>query len=84
MTYEVFAMPLIHYIKVILAVVLGLVVVGILLWLINTYVPMAGSIRAILNIVVVLATCVGVLQAVGLWAPVVRVWNDLTHHRLPG
>ena len=77
-------MPLMHYIKVILSVVLALVVIGIVLWLINTYVPMAGSIRAILNIVVVLATCVGVLQAVGLWAHAVRIWNDLTHHRIPG
>jgi predicted membrane protein len=77
-------MPLIHYIKVILTVVVALVLIGIVLWLINTYVPMAGSIRAILNIVVVLATCVGVLQAVGLWAPVVRIWNNLTHSRIPG
>jgi len=49
------------------------------LWLINTYVPMAGSIKAILNIFVVVATCVGVLQAVGLWSQVVRLWGSITH-----
>jgi len=63
-------------------IVLGLIVVGIGLWLINTYVPMAGSIKAILNIVVVVATCVGILQQVGLWAQVVRLWGNLTNHRL--
>ncbi len=57
--------------------VLALLVVGIVLFLINTYVPMAGSIKTILNIVVVLATCVGVLQAVGLWGEVVSTWNRL-------
>ena len=68
--------------RVVVNIVLGLIVVGIGLWLINTYVPMAGSIKAILNIVVVVAVCVGVLQQVGLWSQVVRMWGDLTHHRL--
>jgi undecaprenyl pyrophosphate phosphatase UppP len=63
-------------------VVLTLIVVGMALWLINTYIPMAGSIRTILNIVVVVATCVGVLQAVGLWSEIVRLWNNLLSHRI--
>lgn len=63
-------------------IVLVLLVVGMGLWLINTYIPMAGSIKAILNIVVVIATCVGVLQAVGLWPQVVKIWGDLTKHRI--
>ena len=63
-------------------IVLALIVVGVGLWLINTYIPMAGSIKAILNIVVVLATIVGVLQQVGLWGRVVRMWDDLTHREL--
>jgi len=65
-----------------LYVVAGLIVIGVALWLINTYIPMAASIRTILNIVVVIATCVGVLQAFGLWGNVVRMWNDLTHRRI--
>ena len=56
-------------IRTVLAVVLALIVVGMGLWLINTYVPMAGAIKGILNIVVVLATCVLVLQAIGLGSP---------------
>jgi predicted membrane protein len=52
-------MPLIY-------VVLTLLVAGVILWLINTYVPMVGSIKTILNLVVVVVVCVWVLQAFGL------------------
>ena len=62
-------------------VVLGLLFVGMLLWLINTYVPMAKSIKAILNIVVVVTVCVRVLQALGLWDDVTRMWDNLIGHR---
>ena len=41
--------------------------VGVLLYLINRYIPMASSIKTILNVVVVVAVCVWVLQATGLW-----------------
>ncbi len=71
--------PMPGHIKTVVNVVLALLVVGMVLWLINTYVPMAGSIKAILNIFVVVATCVGVLQAVGLWEQVVRLWGSITH-----
>jgi len=74
--------PLPGNIKTILNVVLALIVVGMGLWLINTYVPMAGSIKAILNIVVVVATCVQVLRALGLWNRTMRLWSNLTHHRI--
>jgi hypothetical protein len=40
------------------------------LYLINRYIPMASSIKTILNVVVVVAVCVWVLQAVGLWTNV--------------
>ena len=56
-------MPLVY-------IVLVLIVVGVGLWLINTYIPMAGSIKTILNVVVVVAVVVWVLQAVGLWGRV--------------
>jgi hypothetical protein len=66
----------------IVIVVLTLIAVGVFLWAINTYIPMAQSIKNILNIVVVVATCVWVLQAFGLWSSVVRLWDELTHRRL--
>jgi hypothetical protein len=53
-----------------ITIVLVLIVVGVILWLINNYIPMAGPIKAILNVVVVVAIAIWVLQAVGLWATV--------------
>jgi predicted membrane protein len=50
-----------------LNVVIALIVVGVALWLINRFIPMAYSIKTILNVVVVVAVCVWVLQVVGLW-----------------
>ena len=51
-----------------LTLVFGLIVVGVALWLINRYIPMASSIKTILNVVVVVAVCVWVLQATGMWS----------------
>ncbi len=55
-----------------LYIVLVLIVVGIGLWLINNYVPMASSIKAILNAVVVIAVLVWVLKATGVWTDVLN------------
>jgi len=51
-------------------IVVALIVVGLALWLINNFIPMASSIKAILNVVVVVAVAVWVLQAVGMWGRV--------------
>ena len=67
-------MPLIY-------IVLTLVVAGVIMWLINTYIPMASGIRAILNVVVVIALSVWVLQAFGLWQSVVNY--RVTSHGAP-
>jgi predicted membrane protein len=53
-----------------LNVVVALIVVGVALWLINRFIPMASSIKTILNVVVVIAVGVWVLQATGLWGHV--------------
>jgi predicted membrane protein len=50
-------------------IVVALIVVGVALWLINRFIPMASSIKAILNVVVV-AVGIWVLKAVGLWGQV--------------
>jgi predicted membrane protein len=52
--------------------VLALIVVGVALWLINRFIPMASSIKTILNVVVVVAVGIWVLQSVGLWGEVTR------------
>jgi predicted membrane protein len=61
-------MPILHLVFV-------LILVGVGLWMINRFIPMASSINTILNVVVVVAVCVWVLQAVGLW-------GDLTSYRI--
>lgn len=55
-------MPLIN-------LVIALIIVGVALWLINRFIPMASSIKTILNVVVVVSVCVWVLQVTGLWGP---------------
>jgi uncharacterized membrane-anchored protein len=47
-------------------IVLVLVVAGLILWLINTYVPMAGGIKSLLNVVVFVVLLIWVLQVFGL------------------
>jgi hypothetical protein len=49
-----------------LQVVIVLVVVGVLLWLVNRYIPMASSINSILNGVVVIAVVLWLLNIFGL------------------
>jgi hypothetical protein len=47
-------------------VVLTLIVVGVLLWLVNTYIPMDGKIKSILNGVVVIAVVLWLLYGFGI------------------
>ncbi len=51
-----------------MSILITLIVVGVLLWLVNTYVPMDGKIKQILNAVAVIATVVWVLNAFGLFS----------------
>jgi hypothetical protein len=43
-----------------------LVLVGLVMWLINTYIPMAGAIKSLLNIVVFVVLLIWILQTFGL------------------
>ncbi|MGP8169888.1 Thivi_2564 family membrane protein [Rhodoblastus sp.] len=52
-------MPLIN-------VVVILIVVGVLLWLVNNYIPMDSKIKSILNAVVVICVVIWLLQAFGV------------------
>jgi hypothetical protein len=49
-----------------IGVILTLVVVGVLLWLLNNYIPMDGKIKRILNALVVIVVVIWLLQAFGL------------------
>jgi hypothetical protein len=63
-------MPLINLVVV-------LIVVGVLLWLVNNYVPMDGKIKRILNVVVVIVVVLWLLQVFGLLTGIgnIRVGN---------
>jgi thiol:disulfide interchange protein len=60
-----------------LNIAIALIVVGVALWLINNYIPMASSIKTILNVVVVVAVGIWVLKVFGLWGQVTSY--RLTH-----
>ena len=50
-----------------LQVLVVLLVVGLLLWLVNSFIPMQGTIRSILNAVVVIAVVLWLLNIFGLF-----------------
>ena len=49
-----------------ITVVAALIVVGVVLWLINRFIPMQGQIKGILNAVVVIAVVIWLLKLFGL------------------
>jgi hypothetical protein len=49
-----------------ISLIIALIVVGVLLWLVNTYIPMDRKIKQILNAVVVVAVVVWLLNVLGL------------------
>lgn len=50
----------------IIQVIVALIAVGVVLWLINTYIPMDAKIKGILNAVIVIAVIVWLLQGFGV------------------
>jgi hypothetical protein len=49
-----------------ISLVITLIVIGILLWLVNNYLPMDGKIKQILNVIVVICVVVWLLSAFGV------------------
>ncbi len=49
-----------------ISLVVVLVVVGVILWLINNYIPMDGKIKSILNVVVIIVVAIWLLQSFGI------------------
>jgi hypothetical protein len=49
-----------------LSLIIAIVVVGVVLYCINAFVPMEGKVKTILNVVVILVLVVWLLQAFGL------------------
>jgi hypothetical protein len=59
-------MPFLH-------IFLVLIVVGVLLWLVNSFIPMAGSIKSILNAVAVILVVLWLLDVFGLFHSLSRI-----------
>ena len=49
-----------------LSAVITLIVIGILLWLVNAYIPMDAKIKTIINIVILIAVVLWLLKVFGL------------------
>lgn len=56
-----------------------LVVIGVMLYLLNTLVPMAAPIKTIINAVVIVLVLLWVAEIFGLFA----LGGPIGHHRLP-
>lgn len=51
-----------------LSLLIVIIIVGVLLWLVNAYIPMDGKIKTILNVVVVIALIIYLLKAFGVFS----------------
>ena len=49
-----------------LSLIITLIVIGVLLWLVNAYIPMDANIKKILNIVVIIAVVLWLLSVFGV------------------
>lgn len=49
-----------------LSLIVLLVIVGAILWVVNTYVPMDATIKKLVNIVVIIVVCIYLLQLFGI------------------
>jgi hypothetical protein len=56
-----------------LQILMVLIVVGVLLWLVNNFIPMAGSIKSIFNAVVVIGVIVWLLNVFGVLHSLSRI-----------
>ena len=66
-------------------IVITLIVVGVLLWLVNTCIPMDGKIKKILNIVVMVVVVLWLLNVFGVWGQLhsVRVTMQVPSLHMP-
>lgn len=54
-----------------LELILAIIVVGLVMWLINTYIPMPAAIKSILNVLVFILLLIYILQFFGLISPII-------------
>lgn len=56
-----------------IAIVIALIVVGVLLWLVNTYIPMDAKIKMLLNVVIIIVLVLWLLKAFGVWGYLTQI-----------
>jgi len=56
-----------------LDILIAIIVVGVLLWIINTFIPMDHKIKRIFNLVVVIALVIWLLKVFGLFSYLMNV-----------
>jgi len=49
-----------------LTILLTIIIAGVILWLVNNYIPMDGKIKRILNVVVVIILIIWLLKVFGI------------------
>ena len=54
-------------------IIIVLIVPGVLLWLVNTYIPMDHKIKTILNVVVVVIVVVWLLKVFGMFSYLMNI-----------
>jgi len=63
----------------IIGLIITLVVIGVLLWLVNTYIPMDAKIKQILNVVVVICVVLWLLSVFGVFSMNLGTVPRVTH-----
>lgn len=58
----------------VIQLLIGLIVVGVLLWAINTMIPMSSAIKKLINVIVVIVAAVFVLRYFGILSTGSRLW----------
>lgn len=56
-----------------ISLIIVLVVIGLVLYLIETFIPMSPPFKTVLRVVVVLFLCIWLLQALGVTGPMLRL-----------
>lgn len=56
--------------EAIVSVLVSIIVVGVLLWLVNRFIPMESTIKSIFNIVVIILLVIWLLRVFGVWGSV--------------
>lgn len=56
----------------ILTLIVVIVLIGLVLWLVNTYIPMQPVVKNILNIVVIILLLIFILKGLGVWTPLAK------------